>query len=127
MAGTRPFRVIVGGGGISGLTLANALEKANVDYILLEGRDTIAPQVGASIGLFPNGGRILDQLGCLEEVEAETVPLELYHNRYENGKLIYTADSIPLIQKRCVFTAIFTYGALSGVYNSYWMLTLTYV
>jgi 2-polyprenyl-6-methoxyphenol hydroxylase-like FAD-dependent oxidoreductase len=62
MEDARPFRVIIGGGGIAGLTLANALEKANIDYILLEGRDTVAPQVGASIGIHPNGTRILDQL-----------------------------------------------------------------
>lgn len=62
MEDTRPFRVIIGGGGIAGLTLANALEKAKVDYLLLEGRDTISPQVGASIGIHPNGSRIFDQL-----------------------------------------------------------------
>lgn len=104
MAEPRPFRVIIGGGGISGLTLANALEKANVDYVLLEGRDTISPQVGASIGLFPNGGRILDQLGCFGKLEQETIPLDKMHNRYENGQLIYTSDSVPLMQKRYVAT-----------------------
>ncbi|KAF4334071.1 FAD NAD(P)-binding domain protein [Fusarium beomiforme] len=45
------FRVIIAGGGVAGLTLANALEQANIDYVLLERRDTIAPQVGASIGI----------------------------------------------------------------------------
>ncbi|RBR26328.1 uncharacterized protein FIESC28_00828 [Fusarium coffeatum] len=36
--------VIIAGGGISGLSLANMLEKAGVNYILLESYDKIAPQ-----------------------------------------------------------------------------------
>jgi 2-polyprenyl-6-methoxyphenol hydroxylase-like FAD-dependent oxidoreductase len=102
MADTRPFRVIIGGGGISGLTLANALEKAGIDYILLEARDKIAPQVGASIGIFPNGSRILDQLGCFKPIEEATVPTGPYHSRYSNGDLIYVTDGTTLIQKRHV-------------------------
>lgn len=62
------FRVIIAGGSVSGLTLANALEKFDIDYILLEAYPSIAPQVGASIGILPNGFRILDQLGCYEPV-----------------------------------------------------------
>ena len=69
------FKVIIAGGGIAGLTLANALEvcashdtmnlgaddahqKGNIDYVLLERRKHIAPQVGASIGILPNGCRV---------------------------------------------------------------------
>ncbi|RYP75305.1 hypothetical protein DL770_007428 [Monosporascus sp. CRB-9-2] len=44
------------------------LEQHGIDYILLEAYPTIAPQAGASIGLAPNGLRILDQLGCYERV-----------------------------------------------------------
>jgi 2-polyprenyl-6-methoxyphenol hydroxylase-like FAD-dependent oxidoreductase len=62
------FKVIFAGGGIAGLTLANSLSQANIDNILLEARDEIAPQVGASIGIFPQGGRILDQLGMYDDI-----------------------------------------------------------
>ena len=48
---TSNFRVIIAGAGISGLTLANALQRTGIDFILLEGRNEIAPQVGASIGM----------------------------------------------------------------------------
>tara|TARA_R110002003_G_scaffold103_9_gene8180 strand:- start:13674 stop:13991 length:318 start_codon:yes stop_codon:yes gene_type:complete len=105
MTDSRPFRVLIGGGGISGLTLANALEKANIDFILLEARDTIAPQVGASIGVFPNGGRIMDQLGCFERLESKTVPLKHYYNRYANGDVIYAGDGITLTEKRYVLSS----------------------
>jgi hypothetical protein len=33
-------------------------QRANVDYVLLERRDEVAPQVGASIGMFPNAARV---------------------------------------------------------------------
>ncbi|RYN26005.1 hypothetical protein AA0112_g8345 [Alternaria arborescens] len=45
------------------------LEKFDMDYILLEGHSSIAPQLGASVGLLPTGLRILDQLGCYDEIE----------------------------------------------------------
>jgi choline dehydrogenase-like flavoprotein len=53
------FKAIIVGGGITGLTLANSLERAPISYILLEARKDIAPAVGASIGILPNGCRIL--------------------------------------------------------------------
>ena len=50
-------------------SLANMLEKFGIDYVLLEGHSSIAPQLGASVGLLPAGLRILDQLGCYDEIE----------------------------------------------------------
>jgi 2-polyprenyl-6-methoxyphenol hydroxylase-like FAD-dependent oxidoreductase len=63
------FKVVIAGGGIAGLTLAIMLEKFDIDYVILESYSKIAPPVGASVGLFPNGLRILDQLGCYEEIK----------------------------------------------------------
>ncbi|KAK1710565.1 hypothetical protein CaCOL14_004516 [Colletotrichum acutatum] len=62
------FKVIIVGGSVSGLSLANMLERLDIDYTLLEAYPNIAPQVGASIGLLPNGFRILDQLECFEPI-----------------------------------------------------------
>jgi len=95
------FRVIISGGGIAGLSLANALQHAGIDYILLEARAVIAPQVGASIGLMPNGSRILDQVGCYDEILEKIEPLiwEGYHD--ENGDYIgILSDGPQLIGKR---------------------------
>lgn len=77
------FKVIIAGGSVSGLTLANALEKFNIDYVLLEAYPSIAPQVGASIGMLPNGFRILDQLGCYEPVR--NISDEFYLKSCLNG------------------------------------------
>lgn len=57
------FKVIIAGASVSGLSLANMLEKFNIDYVILEAYPNVAPQLGASIGLLPSGLRILDQLG----------------------------------------------------------------
>lgn len=53
---------------MSGLSLANMLEKFDIEYILLEAHQEIAPQLGASMGLLPGGLRILDQLGCYDRI-----------------------------------------------------------
>jgi len=75
MAEPRRFEVVIVGGGIAGLSLASALQAADISYVLLEARSEIAPQVGASIGIFANGARILDQLGCWDDIERQTIPL----------------------------------------------------
>lgn len=68
---SRPLKVIIVGGGIAGLTLANALERlpVHVEYALLESRDHLAPQLGAGLALLPNGCRILDQLGLYDRLD----------------------------------------------------------
>jgi 2-polyprenyl-6-methoxyphenol hydroxylase-like FAD-dependent oxidoreductase len=68
--GKPEFRAIIVGGSVAGLTLAHAFEKAGIDYVLLEARDNIAPNLGASIVLFPNGATILDQLGIYENMDS---------------------------------------------------------
>ncbi|RDW79302.1 FAD-dependent oxidoreductase [Aspergillus mulundensis] len=62
------FRVLIVGGSITGLSLAAMLERYGIDYILVEKHADVAPEIGASIGLLAHGSRILDQLGCLEEL-----------------------------------------------------------
>lgn len=62
------FKVIIVGGSVAGLSMANMLEQFDIDYVLLEAYPHIAPQVGASIGILPNGFRILDQLGCFQPI-----------------------------------------------------------
>ncbi|KAH7144160.1 FAD binding domain protein [Dactylonectria estremocensis] len=70
MEPSHDFKIIIAGGGIAGLTLAVLLEKFDIDFVLLEAHDEIAPPVGASIGMMPNGLLILDQLGCYDAVRA---------------------------------------------------------
>ncbi|KAJ4178102.1 hypothetical protein NW755_013441 [Fusarium falciforme] len=53
------FKVIIVGGSVAGLSVANMLEQFDIDYVL-KAYPHIAPQVGASIGILPNGFYILD-------------------------------------------------------------------
>jgi 2-polyprenyl-6-methoxyphenol hydroxylase-like FAD-dependent oxidoreductase len=93
------FKVIIAGGGIAGLTLANSLSQAHIDYILLEARDEIAPQVGASIGIFAQGGRILDQLGAYDDIFKLIEPIE-YMNQWHRGNAVNRTDAPQLIKAR---------------------------
>jgi 2-polyprenyl-6-methoxyphenol hydroxylase-like FAD-dependent oxidoreductase len=59
-----PCKVIIVGGSIAGLSLANMLEQFGIEFVVLEAYKEIAPQVGASIAIYPHFARILDQIGC---------------------------------------------------------------
>ncbi|KAH0336412.1 FAD/NAD(P)-binding domain-containing protein, partial [Aureobasidium melanogenum] len=96
---TIPLKVIIAGGGIAGLTLANALEQANIDYVLLERRNEIAPQVGASILLLANGCRILDQLGCTAALSKCTEPVTWAHDRDQLGRPLAQASRVSQLMK----------------------------
>ena len=82
------MRVIIVGGGLAGLTLASALEKANVDFVLLEARARLDPQVGASIGLNAAALRILDQLGAAQQIIEDTAPVKVSKVHRSDGKLV---------------------------------------
>lgn len=97
-------KIIIAGGSVAGLALANMLERFGIDFVVLEAYPRIAPQVGASIGLLPNGLRILDQLGCYEASRAKSE--ELYQHgfyRGSDGEMIgYQHDLVWLLEKGCV-------------------------
>ncbi|KAL2797702.1 hypothetical protein BJX66DRAFT_323165 [Aspergillus keveii] len=79
------FRVIIVGGSVGGLTLAHCLSRAGIDYVVLEKGDQIAPEIGASIGIMPNGARVLAQLGLFEELERHIKPLSTAHITFPDG------------------------------------------
>lgn len=93
------LRVITVGGGVSGLTLASALEKADVEYVLLESREEFAPSLGACIAINGNGGRILNQLGCYEPIESHMIPLDSTQS-WKDGRLLRQSDQFILNHKR---------------------------
>ncbi|RJE23607.1 hypothetical protein PHISCL_04063 [Aspergillus sclerotialis] len=87
------YQVAILGGGIAGLTLALILERLGITWTLWESHETISPEIGAGIGLLPNGFRILDQLGLLDRIEKLTVPLETWYHVDENGEPIAVSDA----------------------------------
>ncbi|GKZ39505.1 hypothetical protein AbraIFM66950_000452, partial [Aspergillus brasiliensis] len=82
---TSQFTVIIVGGGIVGLTLAHCLRRVNINHIVLEKSSDLSPQVGASIGILPNGGRILNQLSLYEHIEQFIEPLDTAHITFPDG------------------------------------------
>ena len=93
-------KVIIVGGGIAGLTLANLLERLGIDYLLCEAHEQIAPDVGASIGLHPNGFRVLDQIGCYEKIMRLSAPADTIINRTEDGRVLYSCRIYDEIKRR---------------------------
>ncbi|KAI8630518.1 hypothetical protein F5Y19DRAFT_48544 [Xylariaceae sp. FL1651] len=101
----KPFRVIIVGGGVAGLSLAHCLEKAGLDYVLLE-KGVIAPAWGTSISVHPNGCRILDQIGALDEVEKACVPMERFYNRGPSGHPFVYDFFFKSVQERTGYTTL---------------------
>ncbi|KAK8110650.1 uncharacterized protein PG998_007107 [Apiospora kogelbergensis] len=64
----KPFRAIVVGGGLVGLTAAHILSKAGIDFIVLEKHSSIFTSRGTQLALWPQTFRIFDQLGLLDAV-----------------------------------------------------------
>ncbi|OHF01697.1 FAD binding domain-containing protein [Colletotrichum orchidophilum] len=65
---SEPFRVIIIGGGPSGITAAHALHHAGIDFIVLERRTNIVEDLGASIVLGAQSLRVFHQFGILDRL-----------------------------------------------------------
>ncbi|KAK2024715.1 FAD binding domain-containing protein [Colletotrichum zoysiae] len=79
------FKVIIVGAGVGGLTLAHALHKAGIDYVVLD-KHPVAPAWGASITIHPSASRILHQIRCLDQVHSRCEPMTSFSNRGPDGK-----------------------------------------
>src|SRR5450756_163652 len=88
MAIKKSFKVVIMGGSVAGLTLANMLQANDIDYVVLEAYSKIAPQVGASIGMLPHGNRILDQLGLFDKILSLAPPVDRFSFRNSKGEVI---------------------------------------
>ncbi|EHK47137.1 uncharacterized protein TrAtP1_010212 [Trichoderma atroviride] len=85
-SGLPRFTVIIVGGSLVGLTTALALEKAGIDYVLLE-KGEIAPHLGASISTYPHTQRVMEQLGVWPEIKGTAAPLGMREHYDSKGKL----------------------------------------
>ena len=103
----RPFRVIVVGGGVAGLTAAHALHKAKIDYVVLERCSEPAPPTGASIAIYPHGARILNQIGCLQAAKEACSPMTRFINRMPDGKPIVDSKFFDYVLEKYSLPAYF--------------------
>ena len=75
--------------------------------MLLEARDTISPQLGAGILIFPNGARILDQLGVYWGMEGFMTKMAVqYRRRGDDGSVVAGADWPRVVEERYVFSKL---------------------
>jgi 2-polyprenyl-6-methoxyphenol hydroxylase-like FAD-dependent oxidoreductase len=73
-----PLKVAILGGGIGGLTLANALLRFGLDFDLYEQAPELT-EVGAGIGLSRGALELLDMLGVGEEARRRGSPIRAIH------------------------------------------------
>jgi salicylate hydroxylase len=82
------MKVIIVGAGLGGLACAIACRRENLDVVVLE-RSAEAREVGAGIQIPPNGARILQQLGVLEQLlEVGSIVQHVDFRRYDDGRVL---------------------------------------
>lgn len=95
---TTDFKAIIVGGGLSGLLAALSLRSAGFDFILLEQRDHIVVNEGASIALNAATLRILYQLGLLEACREAGHPLSRKCTFFLDGH-VWNSSLFDIMQK----------------------------
>ena len=85
MEPSRPFRIVIVGGGIAGLTAAIALRACNRRIIVLE-QSRLNTEIGALISLQPNASRIVYETFGLGKV------LEGARGMVDEGFRVYSTD-----------------------------------
>ncbi|KAK7966381.1 uncharacterized protein PG986_000658 [Apiospora aurea] len=96
----KPFRAIVVGGGLVGLTAAHILTAAGIDFIVLEKHTSIFTSRGTQLAIWPQTFRTFDQLGLLE---ARTIALSV-----ENGRVRGEDATLELMEKQLGYAVKFT-------------------
>lgn len=95
----KPFKVIIAGGSVSGLTLANALERAGVDFVLLEKRD-IAPIKGQTIFVLPCTALVFAQLGIDKTLDEVCIPLKMREHWDSQMRMFCASDELWLLYQK---------------------------
>jgi 2-polyprenyl-6-methoxyphenol hydroxylase-like FAD-dependent oxidoreductase len=103
MGPPKPFRVVVVGGGLVGLTAAHILSRAGIDFVILEKHNTVLSSQGTTLAFWPHTLRIFDQLGLLEALQSqldgvkETIALST-----EDAHIRMKDETADLVEKKWV-------------------------
>ncbi|KAF9996748.1 hypothetical protein BGZ80_007174, partial [Entomortierella chlamydospora] len=94
-------KILIAGAGLGGLTLAILLEKASIDYEILE-RATVLKPLGSATALAPNVLPLLEQLGLMEELEKislEVMTWNVYRDSPDGKSLEFLNNPGPSVLK----------------------------
>ena len=69
------FCVVLVGAGPIGLYLTYAMERANINYVLLEQHSTVLGLAGQILFTWPQTVRLLDQLGLYQAARNSAIPV----------------------------------------------------
>ncbi|KAF2632749.1 FAD/NAD(P)-binding domain-containing protein [Macroventuria anomochaeta] len=83
----KPFRVVIVGAGIVGLSLSHALQLAKIDHVVLEKYDRVKSVKGAALIIWPNAERIFDQFGFLPKILSTITPVTTEYRRWPDGTI----------------------------------------
>jgi 2-polyprenyl-6-methoxyphenol hydroxylase-like FAD-dependent oxidoreductase len=98
-----PFKVIIVGGGPSGIIAAHALHQAGIDFVVLERRQNVFEDTGASLVLSPQNLRVFHQLGILDQFIHLGAPLlHLSQSFSPTSKSFTRTHSLSRIQDKSV-------------------------
>ena len=62
------MKIIIGGAGIAGLSLANFFEQNSIDYLILEKR-TLLDDLATGIQIAPNSHHVLKKLNVFKDIK----------------------------------------------------------
>lgn len=97
-------KIIIVGGGPTGMTAAHALSRAGIDFVLLESRSEIALDAGCNLVLSAMGMRALGQLDLLPALNTVSSPVTKFQRLDHKGRDIGDTLFFTYIQQRSVVT-----------------------
>lgn len=89
------FSILIAGAGIGGLIMGLMLEQAEIPFLILERTSTIHP-TGGAISLCPNVMRAMDQLGLMNALMKESVPIRQirYYDSMKGAVSVKNCDAV---------------------------------
>ncbi|KAG0070909.1 hypothetical protein BGZ89_012060 [Linnemannia elongata] len=86
-----PFKILIAGAGLGGVTLAVLLERAKIDFELFESSSSVSP-LGSAILIGPTVMPLFEQLGLLRRLQEVSKPIRTMHLAEESLKRIGEID-----------------------------------
>lgn len=83
MADTNPSVIIIGAGPV-GLYMAHAMERANIEYVLLDQKRSVSGSWGQLLFTWPHTVRLFDQIGVADKLK--TVAFEMHQKKRVFGE-----------------------------------------